>query len=323
MVRQYRPGEPRDLIAAVDSTRYGAGQVSQTYGGIEPRFGLRYALGQNASVKIGYNLMRQYLQVVTNTTTPLPTSRWKTADANIRPQISQMVTAGYFLSFKQNIYELTLEGYYRHTQNMMDYRPGADFLLQANPETQLLQGQSRAYGVETMLTKKKGELTGWVNYTYARTLNQVNEGPSIEQNINGGQYYRANYDRPHTVNASITIDVDKHNSFGFTFAYSTGRPYTAPTGFVTLDNVQYPYYGERNQARLPDYHRLDFAWNIYNPSMRNRRWEGRWAFTVYNIYGRANPYSIFFRTENGKTNPYRLTVFGAPILSLAYNFVFK
>ena len=323
VVRQYRPGEPRDLFAATDSTRYGAGQVSQTYGGFEPRFGLRYSLGQNASLKIGYNLMRQYLQVVTNTTTPLPTSRWKTSDANIRPQVSQMITAGYFLSFKDNIYELTAEGYWRDTQDMIDYRPGADFLLQPNPETQLLQGQSRAYGVETMLTKKKGELTGWVNYTYARTLNQVNEGPSVEQNINGGQYYRANYDRPHTVNASITIDVDKHNSFGFTFAYSTGRPYTAPTGFVTLDEVQYPYYGERNQARLPDYHRLDFAWNIYNPSMRNRRWEGRWAFTVYNIYGRSNPYSIFFRTENGKTNPYRLTVFGAPILSLAYNFVFK
>ena len=323
VVRRYRPGEPRDLIAAVDSTRYGAGQVSQTYGGIEPRFGLRYALGQNASVKIGYNLMRQYLQVVTNTTTPLPTSRWKTADANIRPQISQLFTAGYFLSFKQNIYELTVEGYWRHTQNVMDYRPGADFLLQANPETQLLQGQSRAYGAEVMLTKKKGELTGWLNYTYARSLNQVYEGPSVEQNINGGQFYRANYDRPHTLNASITIDVDKHNSFGFTFAYSTGRPYTAPTGFVTLNDVQYPYYGERNEARLPDYHRLDFAWNIYNPSMRDRRWQGRWAFTVYNVYGRSNPYSIFFRTENGKTNPYQLTVFGAPILSLAYNFVFK
>jgi hypothetical protein len=322
-VRRYRPGEPRDLIAAIDSTRYGPGQVSQTYGGAEPRFGLRYALGPNASLKLGYNLMRQYLQVVTNTTTPLPTSRWKTADANIRPQVSQMITAGYFLSFKENIYELTVESYWRNTQHVIDYRPGADFLLQPNPETQLLQGQSRAYGLEAMLTKKKGELTGWLNYTYARTLNQVYEGASVEQNINGGQYYRANYDRPHTLNASITIDVDRHNSFGFTFAYSTGRPYSAPTGFVTLDNIQYPYYGERNQARLPDYHRLDFAWNIYSPSMRDRRWQGRWAFTVYNVYGRNNPYSVFFRTESGKTNAYKLTVFGAPILSLAYNFVFK
>ena len=121
----------------------------------------------------------------------------------------------------------------------------------------------------------------------------------------------------------MTIDVDRHNSFGFTFAYSTGRPFSSPTGFVTIDGAQYPYYGERNNNRLPDYHRLDFSWNIYNPSMRSRRWEGRWAFTIYNLYGRKNAYSVFFRTENGKANAYQLQIFAAPIASLSYNFVFK
>lgn len=323
LVRQYRPGEPRDELSILDSVRYGAGQVSQTYGGFEPRLGVRYSLGANASLKFGYNLMRQYLQVVTNTTTPLPTSRWKTSDANIKPQVSQLITAGYFLNFHKNVYELTVEGYWRQTQHIIDYRPGADFLLQPYPETQLLQGQSRAYGLETMISKKKGELTGWLNYTYARTMNQVYEGPAVSQNVNGGTWYRANYDRPHTVNAAITIDADRHNSFGFTFSYSTGRPYTAPTGYVTIDDNQYPYYGERNQARLPDYHRLDFVWNIYNPSMKQRRWEGRWAFTIYNLYGRKNAYSVFFKTENGKTSAYQLQIFAAPIASLAYNFVFK
>ena len=176
LVRHYRPGEPRDDFSVIDSTRYGAGQITARYGGPEPRLGIRYTLGPNASVKFGYNLMRQYLQVVTNTTTPLPTSRWKTSDANIQPQVSQLVTAGYFLNFHQNVYELTLEGYYRRTQHIIDYRPGADFLLQPYPETQLLQGRSEAYGVETMVSKKKGELTGWLNYTYARTLNQVYQG---------------------------------------------------------------------------------------------------------------------------------------------------
>ncbi|GEM_PF-14851 len=323
LVRHYLPGQPRDELSVIDSVRYGAGQVSQQYGGFEPRLGIRYSLSPTSSVKFGYNLMRQYLQVVTNTTTPLPTSRWKTADANIRPQVSQLVSAGYFMTFHKDIYELTVEGYWRSTANSIDYRPGADFLLQPYPETQLLQGHSRSYGVETMISKKRGEMTGWLNYTYARTFNQVYEGPTVEQNINGGAWYRANYDRPHTVNASLTFDVDKHNSFGLTFAYSTGRPYTAPTGFVTIDGSQYPYYGVRNQARLPDYHRLDFVWNIYNASMKNRRWEGRWAFTVYNLYGRKNAYSIFFRTENGKTNAYQLQIFATPIASLSYNFVFK
>ena len=224
LVRQYRPGEPRDDFSVIDSTRYGAGQTTAHYGGPEPRLGIRYSLGNNASVKFGYNLMRQYLQVVTNTTTPLPTSRYKTSDANIQPQVSQLVTAGYFLNFHRNVYELTLEGYYRATQHIIDYRPGADFLLQPYPETQLLQGRSQAYGIETMISKKKGELTGWINYTFARTLNQVNQGPGVEQNINGGSWYRANFDRPHTFNDSMTIEVDKHNIFGLTFAYSTGRP---------------------------------------------------------------------------------------------------
>ncbi|WP_288426079.1 TonB-dependent receptor [uncultured Spirosoma sp.] len=323
LVRRYLPDQPRDELSVIDSVRYGAGQVSKQYGGFEPRLGIRYSLSPTSSIKFGYNLMRQYLQVVTNTTTPLPTSRWKTSDANIRPQISQLVSAGYFMTFHKDIYELTVEGYWRSTENSIDYRPGADFLLQPYPETQLLQGRSRSYGIETMLSKKRGEMTGWLNYTYARTFNQVYEGPTVEQNINGGAWYRANYDRPHTVNASLTFDVDKHNSFGFTFAYSTGRPYTAPTGFVTIDGAQYPYYGVRNQARLPDYHRLDFVWNIYNPSMQNRRWQGKWAFTVYNLYGRRNAYSVFFRTENGQTNAYQLQIFATPIASLSYNFIFK
>ncbi len=323
LVRKYAPGEERDDFSVIDSIRFGSRQVSKSYGGLEPRLGIRYALNTNSSIKLGYNLMRQYLQTVTNTTTPLPTSRWKTADANIRPQISNLLSAGYFVSFKQNIYEFSAEAYGRFTTNIIDYKPGADFLLQPYPETQLLQGKSRAYGMELMLTKKKGELTGWVNYTYSRTENQVDEGPGIQQRINGGRWYRANYDRPHSVNASVTIDVDKHNSFGFTFAYSTGRPYSAPSGYVTIDGSQYAYYAERNQQRLPDYHRLDFSWNVYRPSMKDRRWQGNWVFTVYNLYGRANAYSIFFRTENGKANPYQLQIFATPIASLSYNFVFK
>ncbi|GAB2575015.1 TonB-dependent receptor [Spirosoma areae] len=323
LVRRYAPGEAVDDFSVIDSTRYGAGQVSQAYGGFEPRLGIRYATGPNSSIKIGYNLMQQYLQVVTNTTTPLPTARWKTSDANVKPQISQLVSIGYFSNLKKNTYELSLEAYYRATENVIDYKPGANFLLQPFPETQLLQGRSQAYGIETMLAKKKGELTGWINYTYARTFNQVNEGAGVRERINGGDWYRANYDRPHSINASINIGVDKHNTFGWTFAYSTGRPYTAPEGYVINQGLPYPYYNDRNQARLPDYHRLDFSWNIYNPSMRARRWEGHWVFTVYNIYGRKNAYSAFFRTENGKTQGYKLQIFAAPILTLTYNFVFK
>ncbi len=318
VVRRYAQGEHLDATTVVDSVTYGAGQVSAQYGGFEPRLGLRYALTPNSSVKVGYNLMQQYLQVVTNTTTPLPTARWKTADAHIQPQVSQLWSAGYFLNGKNNIFELSAEVYWRSTRHVLDYKPGADFLLQPYPETQLLDGQSKAYGLEVMVAKKKGELTGWVNYTFARTLNRVNQGASFQEQINGGNWYRANYDRPHTVNISLNINQGKHHSFSFNFAYSTGRPYTAPEGFIRYMGGTYPYYNERNQYRLPAYHRLDFAWNIYNPSLKNQRWQGHWTFTVYNLYGRANAYSIYYRPSG----PYRLAIFAAPIPSLTYNFQF-
>ncbi|MBC7892923.1 MAG: TonB-dependent receptor [Sphingobacteriaceae bacterium] len=322
VVRRYASSETIDATTVVDSVRYGAGQVTRSYGGFEPRLGIRYSVGENASVKVGYNLMRQYLQVVTNTTTPLPTSRWKTSDEHIRPQISQLLSAGWFQNFKDNIYEVSAEVYYRATRNVLDYKPGANFLLQPYPETQLLQGRSKAYGLEVMSTKKKGELTGWVNYTYARTLNQVSQGTSFTNQINNGDWYRANYDRPHSFNASLNINQGKHHSFSFNFAYSTGRPYTAPEGFIRYQGRTFPYYDERNQYRLPAYHRLDFAWNIYGPSLKTRRWQGHWTFTVYNLYGRRNAYSIFYRTEGQATNPYRLQIFAAPIPSLTYNFEF-
>ncbi|GAB4037381.1 TonB-dependent receptor [Spirosoma gilvum] len=327
VVRKYASeggnGAVYDITNVVDSVVYGPGQVTSQYGGFEPRLGLRYALDDNSSIKLGYNLMRQYLQVITNTTTPLPTSRWKTSDTHIQPQVSQLWSAGYFHNSKNNIFEVSAEVYWRSTQHILDYKPGADFLLQSYPETQLLPGRSKAYGLEIMMAKKKGELTGWVNYTYARTLNQVAEGVDFQQQINHGDWYRANYDRPHSLNLSLNINQGRHHSFSFNFSYSTGRPYTAPEGFIRYQGRTYPYYDERNQYRLPDYHRLDFAWNIYNPSMKNRRWQGHWTFTVYNLYGRRNVYSIFYRTEGQATNPYRLSIFAAPIPSLTYNFEFK
>jgi hypothetical protein len=265
--------------------------------------------------------MRQYIQVVSNTATPIPTSRWKTSDTHIKPQISNLFTAGYYQSFDTDIYEVSVEGYYRTANNIIDYKPGADFLLQQYPETQLVQGRNKSYGLELMLTKKKGNVKGWANYTFARSFNIVNEGAALIELVNRGGWYPANYDKPHSFNASLDLTVDSHNSFGFTFAYSTGRPYTEPIGFINYQNNVYPFYDKRNNKRIPDYHRLDFAWNIYNPSMKNRKWQGHWTFSVYNLYARKNAYSVFFKTENAVTKSYQLNIFATPIVSVSYNFV--
>ena len=266
--------------------------------------------------------MRQYMQVVTNTTTPLPTSRWKTSDTHIRPQVSSLMAAGVFHNLPGNVYELSVEGYYRMTNNIIDYKPGADFLLDSHPEMQLLQGKNRSYGLEVMFSKKKGELTGWVNYTYSRSQNLVSEGNSFGEQINFGKWYSANYDRPHSFNASVIINQGKHHDFSFNFSYSTGRPFTMPEGFIIYQGTSYPCYGVRNNARLPDYHRLDFAWNIYQPSMKDKRFKGNWTFTVFNLYGKKNAYSVFIRTQGTAVSAYKLVVFGAPIVSLSYNFRF-
>lgn len=322
VVRNYIPGQPKDDFSVQDSTIYKNGQISKGYGGFEPRVGISYALNDRTSLKFGYNLMRQYIQVVSNTATPIPTSRWKTSDSHIKPQISNLFTAGVYRTFDDNIFEITMEGYYRHANNIIDYKPGADFLLQKYPETQLVQGINKSYGLEVMLSKKKGNMKGWANYTYARSLNRIDKGAPLIELVNRGDWYAANYDKPHTFNASLDITVDSHNSFGFIFAYSTGRPYSEPIGFINYQNSIYPFYDKRNNKRIPDYHRLDFAWNIYNPSMKNRRWQGHWTFSVYNVYARKNAYSVFFKTENKVTTSYQLNIFATPIVTIAYNFVF-
>lgn len=322
--RNYIAGIPRDEISLIDTVFLGKGVVQKTYGGLEPRLGIRYQLNPKKTLKLGYNLMRQYLQVVTNTTTPLPTSRWKTSDLYIKPQVSNLLTVGYVQETESSIYEYSIEGYLRKTNNIVDYKPGADFLLQEYPESQLLQGKNNSYGLEFMATKKKGELTGWINYTFARSFNQVNEGPEVSQQINQGDWYAANYDRPHTINSTLVINQGKHHDFSFNFTYSTGRPFTLPQGFIQYQDNMYPFYALRNNSRIPDYHRLDFAWNIYNPSMNDkRRWKGNWTFTVYNLYGRKNAYSVFLKSEGNVIKSYKLTVFGAPIISLSYNFKFS
>jgi hypothetical protein len=321
-VQTYAPNEPKDVFSARDTIAYGKGKIMQSYGGVEPRVGMKYSLSDRTSIKLGYNLMRQYMQVITNTTTPLPTSRWKSSDLHIKPQVSTLLSGGFFHNFPSSIYEFSLEAYYRLTNNIIDYKPGADFLLSGNPETQLLQGKNRSYGLEVMFSKKKGEATGWINYTYSRSQNQVSEGTGFGEQINFGKWYSANYDRPHSFNASIIINQGTHHDFSFNFSYSTGRPYTLPEGFIIYQGRSYPYYGVRNNARLPDYHRLDFAWNIYQPGMKDKRFKSHFTFTIFNLYGKKNAYSVFIRSQGTAISTYKLVVFGAPIISLSYNFKF-
>ena len=337
---QLGAGEQRDYGGSpiiddqflVNTTSFAAGETMQTYGGFEPRLGLSYSLSPRTSLKAAYAVTRQYLQNIYNATTPLPSSRWKVSDNNIEPQEASLVSGGLFHLLGEGKYELSLEGYYRTISNLLEYKPGAEFFLNPTVETDVLQGEGQAYGVELGISKSQGKLTGQVNYSYARSRNRV-EGPTFATSINGGEWYNGYFDQPHTLNTNLTLDDGKTNRISLNFVVQSNRPYTVPNGFLTVDQQAVPIFLERNNDRLPTYHRLDFSWTIHNPRMIKKRWVGDWTVTVYNLYGRKNAYNIYYQQRGtGNQNPlfgssplgsYRLTIFGAPIASLTYSFKFS
>jgi outer membrane receptor for ferrienterochelin and colicin len=319
---EYMPNRMPSLNSIISKKTYADGEVMSSYGGFEPRLTMKYSIGENTTMKFGYNRMQQFFQLLSNNTTPLPTSRWKTADQYIKPQQSDFLSLGLFKTYNENVYEASLETYYRDVRNTLDFISGANLQLNPNIETQLVTGKSKAYGVELMVQKKKGEVSGWVSYTYARAFSQmIGDFPEV-QSINGGDWFATNYDKPHTFNMMLNVQPTTHHSFSFTFAYNTGRPFSSPSGMYEIGAKKYPVFQERNNDRIRDYHRLDFSWTVNNPSMKSQRWEGSWVFTVYNLYGRENPYSVFFKSSKTGLRAYELSVFASPFISLTYNFKF-
>lgn len=330
--RDYGDSEVLSPEFQVGSTSFTSGQTMQTYNGLEPRLGLNFQLSEKVSLKAAYAITRQYLQNIYNATTPLPSSRWKVSDNNIVPQQASLVSTGLYFLPGSGKFQFSLEGYYRSIDNLLEYKPGAEFFLNPTVETDILQGKGRAYGVEVGVTKKTGALTGQINYSYARSENQV-AGSSFETSINRGEWYNGYFDQPHTLNTNLTLDDGKTNRISLNFVLQSNRPYTVPNGFLTIDNQPIPIFLERNNDRLPTYHRLDFSWTVHNPKMVKRRWVGDWTVTIYNLYGRKNAYNIFYQPREAGGNSalfgssplgsYKLTIFGAPIASLTYSFKFS
>ncbi|WP_229379481.1 TonB-dependent receptor [Fibrella forsythiae] len=317
--RTYGNDLPRLPGTTTTTTPYAAGTIYHSSGGLEPRLALRVNVGEGRSVKIGYNRIRQYIQLVSNTTAALPTSRWVLSDANIKPQIADQLSAGYFMNGKQNEYEASAEVYYKTLTNAIDYRDGANLQRNAAPETDVLQGKGQAYGLEMLVRKNKGAWTGWVSYTYSRTLLTITS-PFPEAQVNNGQTYPANFDKPHTLNATATYRPSLRFSMSLNFTYSTGRPITQPYGRARLNNVVVPIYINRNQERIPDYHRLDFSMLFEQDPAKKRKVQQSWNFSVYNVYAHKNAYSVFYKFDPRQlTDAFKLSIFGTIFPSLTYN----
>lgn len=322
-VYRYQPGVPKQERTITDTLSYGRGEVIESYHGVEPRFSVNYTLNERSAIKLGYNRHRQYLHLISNTTTISPTDIWKSSNTHIKPQIGDQVSLGYFRNFRKNTMEASVEGYYKRMEHIPDYKNGADLYLNPTLEADLLAGEGRAYGVEVSISKVSGRLTGWLNYTYARTEIAV-KGATAEETVNKGEYYPASYDKPHTLNLVASYEMGKRWQLGATFTYSTGRPITAPLAHYVIGDFIVPHFGGRNQQRIPDYHRLDLSLSLLPDKARTKRWEGTWNLSLYNVYGRKNPYSVFFRQVYGSPpRAYRLAVVGVPLPSISYDFKFR
>lgn len=301
---------------AVAERYYGKGTVAKHYLNLEPRFSASFLMSEQHSIKASYNRIAQNLHQLTNTTASLPTDQYVVSSLNIKPQIANQVAVGYFRNFQNNQYEFSVETYYKHMDNQIDFRNGAD--LQANQymEGDLLYGIGRAYGLEGYLRKNTGKLHGWISYTLAKSERQFDE-------IDAGQWFRARQDRTHDISVVGMYELSKKWTLGATFVYYTGNAVTFPSGKYEVDGKTMFYYTERNGYRMPNYHRLDLA-ATYEPVSSKKRFQSSWTFGVYNAYNRRNAYIIDFRENEINTNvteAYKIALFGI-IPSVTWNFKF-
>jgi hypothetical protein len=318
----YDPTELKSISTVTEQREYGPGEIIQQYGGFEPRISLRYGFDKNTSLKMSYNRMRQYIHLISNTSAVSPVDIWKLSDSHLKPQIGDQVALGLFKNFKSNTYETSVELYYKFIQNSLDYKNGAELVLNRNLERELVNGVIRAYGAEFLLRKNKGRLNGWIAYTLSRAERKVkNKIP--EETINSGNYYPVNYDKLHDLAMVINYDFTRRHSFSLNYVFYSGRPISYPTGSFGYEAFLIANFEVRNQERIPAYHRLDLSFSIAGNHRKDKKWESSWTFSIYNLMGRKNPYSIFFKARGYKAaQAYRLSVIGAAIPSITYNFKF-
>ncbi|MEO1053700.1 MAG: TonB-dependent receptor [Bacteroidota bacterium] len=315
-------GERRPVIGAeeIEGT-----EVIEDFYNVEPRFSIRYQLNQSSSIKASYNRMAQYIHLLSNTTASVPLDIWTPSTNNIDPQIGDQYALGYFKNLKNNNYELSVEGYFRDTRNQIDYIDGADLLLNRFYEGEVLSGIGRAYGLEFLVKKNTGKINGWASYTLGRTELRVD-------GINNGDWYPTRFDQTHNLKAVGFYDLNKRITFSANFTLTSGTPATFPSSRYSIQGYTIPHSDNmaRNDVRIPTYHRLDLSMTLYAKKNNRRGNRNFWVFSLYNLYARENPFSIYFNTSDGIPSPGSLatteatqfSVLGTVLPSVSYNFKF-
>ena len=317
----YEEGEPLSKETIIDSIQYGNNEKIQRYKGLEPRISLKISLKKDLALKFSYNRGQQFLHLISNTTAISPVDFWKLSDPFVKQQIGDQYSTGLFKNFKNNVYEASVEVYYKTTKNIVQYKDGA--LLLQNPyiETALLNQQGRAYGIEFSVSKNIGKVTGQVNYTYSKAEGQVN-ATFPEEVVNEGNYYPSENDRPHNLAILAKIKLGRGWSFSTNFVFTSGRPATYPDGNYVMNGTVVTNYSKRNLDRLPAYHRLDAGFTWISKRYPEQRRYSLWNISFYNLYMHENVYSVFFRREQRRLNSYQLSVVGGLIPSVTWNYNF-
>jgi hypothetical protein len=317
----YQEGLPINEGTVIDTVDYSKNEVAQAYNGPEIRISSRYLISSDFSIKASYNNTYQFIHTLSNNTTESPTDTYKLSDLYIKPQRANQFSLGFYKNLNGNKYELSLEGYYKKSKNILDYKVGADLLLNESIETEVFQGDGKAYGIEFLARKNDGNLNGWIGYSYSRSFIKL-DSEFNEETVNNGDYFPTNYDKPHDFSLVANYKFTKRYSFSANFIYQTGRPVTYPLGSYKLHGSEYVQYSDRNQYRIPDYYRLDVGINIEGNHKIKKLAHSFWNISVYNILGRNNPYSLYFVTENGEVKAYQTSIFSMPIPTITYNFKF-
>ena len=317
----YDPEVTKSKSSVTDTLNFKPGSITSRYGGPEFRVSLNFRISDQSSFKVNYNRTRQYMHLLSNSTSIAPTDTWKLCDYYLKPQIGDQVAVGFYEMLFRNSFEASAELYYKQIRNMLDFKGGTDLIMDENIEKDVVNVKGKAYGLELVIKKTEGKIRYSIGYTYSRTFIQ-SLGTFSDEIINSGKWFPANFDRPNDLVVTFNYLFSRRLSFSTNYTYSTGRPITYPIATYDISNKLLVTYSDRNEYRIPDYSRLDFSLRISGNLKSHRIAHPNWTFSLYNCLGKENVYSIYFKRAGDVVQGYKLSVFGRAIPSVTFSFDF-
>jgi hypothetical protein len=315
----YQEEDHRDVRLISDTLYFNSGRSIKWYSAPQLRIALNVATDPNGSVKLSFNQMYQPLFMLSNTIALAPNTQWKLSDYHLKPSRGNQYSAGVFRTFLDHMLEGSVEAFYKRTRDFPEFRDGANFLSNPVVETDVLQGEQKSYGLELFLKLNGRKMDGWMAYTWSRSLIRV-DGGEIWNRINKGRTYPSNYDIPNALNAIFNYHFSRRVTVSTVLSYQTGRPVTYPVSVYYIEDQPYVDFSDRNKYRIPDYFRMDMSLNIEGSLRKNKLFHSSWQFSVYNLSGRSNAYSVYYISKNGKLKSYKYSIIGTQLFTVSWLF---